>query len=162
MTKLMVGKPQALVVHCSDPRFQAAFKDFIGNNLNLKEGEYIPIVVPGSIASLGSNISVLLPKRQKVLLDNIKLMFERNQGESMRLILINHEDCRSYAEIFSKIRKYIAKLPDTIKREVDDLAFAAKIIRIAAGSFGVTCEPELYLARIIKDNEVVFDKYAIK
>jgi hypothetical protein len=162
MTKLNNETPKALVIHCSDPRFQKAFKDFIHNNLGLAEGEYIPIIVPGSIASLGSSISILLPKRQKVLLDNIKLMFERNQGTTIRLILFNHEDCRSYAEIFGKLKKYIAKLPDAIEREVSDLEFAGKVIHAAAKFFKVDCQPELYLARIGKDDEVVFDKYALE
>ena len=107
MAQLHKEQPKGLVIHCSDPRFQKAFKDFIHNNLKLKEGEYIPIVLPGSIMSLGSNISILMPKRQKVLLDNVKLMLEHNQGRPIRLILINHEDCKGYAEILGKIRQLI-------------------------------------------------------
>ena len=162
----MIGKStdaEAIVVHCSDPRFQKAFRDFVEGNLGLKAGRYIPIIVPGSIASLGVNISMLLPKRHKVLLDNIKLMLERRQGETLRLILINHEDCKSYAEIFGKMRKFLPKIiPDALAREIGDLAFAANLIRMAATHFKVNCAPELYMARINEGGEIVFDQYALE
>ena len=162
MTQLVIDKPKALVIHCSDSRFQKAFRDFIQNNLGLNDGEFVPIIVPGSIAPLGGDISILLPKKQKALLDNIKLIFEKNQGEPIRLILINHEDCKGYEKISAKIRKYLAKLPDALEREVNDLALAAKVIHIAANHFKVKCRPELYFARIGEGNEVVFDKYVFE
>lgn len=50
--KVVSAAPRAIVVHCSDPRFQVAFRSFIQEDLKYKEGEYITIVVPGGISAL--------------------------------------------------------------------------------------------------------------
>jgi hypothetical protein len=47
---LAESKPQAIVVYCSDSRFQRAFREFVGNELHLEEGEYIPMVISGGVA----------------------------------------------------------------------------------------------------------------
>lgn len=161
MTKLASGQPKALVIHCSDPRFQEAFKNFIHGNLGLAEGEYIPIVIPGSVSVIGSNISMLLPKNYKALMDQIQLMLEHNKKAPLRLILMNHEDCKGYAFILEKLRKLSSKLPDVIERQVSDLEFAAQAIALAAKKFNMKYEFELYMARIGQDKEIVFDKYVL-
>ncbi len=161
MTKLGTAQPKALIIHCSDPRFQEAFKNFICGNLDLAEGEYIPIVIPGSVSVIGGSINTLLPKNYKALMDQIQLMLEHNKEVPLRLILINHEDCKGYAFILEKLKKLNSKLPDVIERQVSDLEFAAQAISLAAKKFNIKYEFELYMARIGPDNEIVFDKYIL-
>ena len=46
--KLQSTLPAALVVHCGDHRFQAAFNEFLNKDLGLG-GNYDRIVVPGGL-----------------------------------------------------------------------------------------------------------------
>ena len=41
------AKPSAIVICCSDPRFQPAFHEFVEHELGLGDGMTIPIVVGG-------------------------------------------------------------------------------------------------------------------
>jgi hypothetical protein len=50
-SKLQTSLPAALVVHCGDHRFQAAFNQFLNKHLVL-EGNYDLMVVPGGPQSL--------------------------------------------------------------------------------------------------------------
>jgi hypothetical protein len=51
------GPPEAIVVHCADPRFQEAFEEFLKTELKLEKGKYIPIVISGAVASLSEPLS---------------------------------------------------------------------------------------------------------
>src|SRR3989338_9922672 len=105
----------AVVVYCSDPRFQEAFRLFLKKELSIEY--YAPIVVPGSISSIG--LELVMPKHLKTLKDQIEFMV--THGKSPRLILINHEDCRAY----EKLHKIVAQLLK--KKQADDLVKAAMI-----------------------------------
>ena len=37
--------PQAIVIYCSDPRFQSAFEKFVEEGLSFKKLTYIPIII---------------------------------------------------------------------------------------------------------------------
>jgi hypothetical protein len=106
--------------------------------------------VPGSACSLSSTVEQWLPIRKKVLLDNILLLLEPHRGGSIRLILINHQDCKGYAEVAAKL---YSKQPPALMRETADLDYVAKDIIKAAAKIGVVCSPELYLAKIKKTRE---------
>ena len=86
-------KPEAIVIHCSDPRFQAAFEQFIGHELHLAKGHYIPIVVGGGGGVLGHPEQ--LPKEFKFLKDRLE-HYRRVFPTVRRIVLINHEGCRYY------------------------------------------------------------------
>ena len=50
MYKINSSPPQALVIHCSDPRFQRAFREFITDELGISN--YIPIVIGGGVHAM--------------------------------------------------------------------------------------------------------------
>lgn len=91
-------KPEALVLFCSDPRFQAAFDDFLCSDLGLdsRNGECVRIVAAG-----GSGIAAhpaLLPKDFRFLGRRIELHCGASKS-IRRLILIGHEDCHWYHDL---------------------------------------------------------------
>lgn len=87
------GASDGLIIHCSDPRFQDAFHDFIRDELGFERPAVI--VLPGSTASFG--VQAFLPKRWHTLRNQIELMAEHN--DFPRVVLINHDDCKGYADI---------------------------------------------------------------
>ncbi|MDA2930635.1 hypothetical protein MYX84_11935 [Acidobacteria bacterium AH-259-O06] len=151
MAKLHLKPPEAMVVHCIDPRFQPAFREFIRHHLGFQEGEYIPLVVPGSVASLGTSISSLMPKHFKVFKDHLQVVFDSNQVR--RVVLINHEDCRGYASLMRRLQRFV-KI-DLSKKQIEDMKFATGVIRQMAQRF-TQLQFELYMACIGADNEVTF------
>jgi hypothetical protein len=149
------SKPQAIVVYCSDSRFQRACREFVGNELHLAEGEYIPMVISGGVASLSEPLR--LPKEFKYIKDRILFFLERFDTVH-RLVLINHEDCRHYeamkTALGSVFMQHAQHMPE---RQIKDLAAVAKtLLGLAAPGLQV----ELYYARIVKNGEskVRFEK----
>jgi hypothetical protein len=85
--------PKALVVHCGDPRFQEPIARFLAEELGLKPGKYVPLVVGGGVASL--MVGDMLPKEAKSLREGIAF-YVSHFASIERIILINHEDCGKY------------------------------------------------------------------
>jgi hypothetical protein len=81
----------ALVVCCADPRFLEAIDKFLAD-----KGITNPaiIAVPGSIKSFG--LQSFIPKQWHTLRHQLELMASRN-AHVPRVVLITHEDCKSYA-----------------------------------------------------------------
>ena len=107
--------PEAVVIHCGDPRFQDAFHSFLNNELRLKN--YVPIVLGGGIYPFG--VQNLLPKNFKILYQQIKFFLK--EGKINRLVIINHDDCKWY----QKFQGYTASIP-LYDRLRGDLRSAAK------------------------------------
>lgn len=107
--------PQAVVIHCGDPRFQDAFRSFLKDELKLRN--YVPIVLGGGIYPFG--VQHLLPKNFKILYEQIK--FYLKERKINRVVIINHDDCKWY----EKFQGYTASIPlsDRLK---EDLKSAAK------------------------------------
>lgn len=93
-------KPGAIVIHCSDPRFQPAFEQFLQNELGLAKGHYVPIVVGGGAGVLGHPEQ--LPKEFKFLKERLEY-YRSLFPTARRIILINHEDCRYYESLKSRV-----------------------------------------------------------
>lgn|SRR3989338_940251 len=138
---LREGSSDALVIHCSDPRFQDAFHDFIREELGLERPAVI--VLPGSTASFG--VQALLPKSWYALRNQIELMAEHN--DFPRVILINHDDCKGYA----KIAKLIGGLQNVSISQRKHLQNLAKYI---LKDHLPNARAELYQARITQENTV--------
>ena len=153
MAKLNLDPPKALVIHCGDPKFQKAFREFKSKQLGLEEGQYIPLIVPGSVASLC--VGTFLPKNLKIMREQIELLLKHYPSE--RVILINHEGCRSYGAIAAKLQHVL--LGDLGAKQVEDLKFAADLIRQIVHLYGAQTKVELYMARVRKeDGEIVFER----
>ena len=90
-SKLQSEAPKALVVHCGDHRFQAAFQEFLNRQLELG-GNYDLLVIPGGPQSL--TLVEYLPKFSWASWRWFRFFVENHEID--RLILIQHEDCAWY------------------------------------------------------------------
>jgi carbonic anhydrase len=147
--------PKAIVVYCSDNRFQNAFREFIANELHLAEGEYIPMVLSGGVASLSEPLR--LPKEFKYVKERVEFFLERFTTVR-RIVLINHEDCRHYEALKSSLGSvFLQHVSHMSERQTKDLAAAAKAL-LALGAPGL--QIDLYYARIVKNGAatVQFEK----
>lgn len=141
---LSKGTPDALCIHCADPRFQTAFRRFIQEELGVK----MPMIIalPGVTSHFA--MSTMLPKGWYSMKSYIKTMTERH--DVARVILINHDDCKGYA----KIAAYVGGLAKIRDAQYSHLRGLAEFIRkefLPGASF------ELYHAHIVQ-NEVAFEK----
>jgi hypothetical protein len=144
--RLAEAQPQAIVVYCSDSRFQQAFREFVGNELHLKEGEYIPMVISGGVASLSEPLK--LPKEFKYIRDRILFFLERFDTVH-RIVLINHEDCRHYEALKSSLGAiFLQNVQHMTERQKRDLTLVAKTL-LGMGATGL--QIELYYARLVKN-----------
>jgi hypothetical protein len=139
---LVNAPPRAIVIQCSDPRFQKAFADFIRTELGLEEGEYIPLTTPGGVASFSEPFK--LPKEFKFMKDRLEFFFE-NFKTVRRIILINHEDCRHYEQLKSIVgRLFLQRVQSMGDRQANDLKVVAKMML----DYAVPgLQVELYFAR---------------
>ncbi len=150
-----VGRPVALVIHCGDPRFYEATKRFLIAELNLNEGQYVPLVPPGAIASLAEP-------------DNLQAEFEYLKGvvgfylghfQSIgQVVLINHEDCAKYRTMHKAIGEgFIGSFRDIAHRQCCDLSAAAETI---LGLVEREIETHLFYARFTNPEmtEVTFER----
>lgn len=147
--------PEAIVVHCSDPRFQRAFTEFIHQELKLQDGNYIPLVISGGVGSLAEPLK--LPKEFRFMKERLRMFLERFESIH-RLILINHEDCRHYDWLQSYIGKlFLQRFQNLTERQQADLKKAAQGI-LALTSLKIDCE--LYYAKFAdaRKSKVVFEK----
>src|SRR3989344_2761425 len=81
-----------LVIQCSDPRFQEAFRTFIQEEFGIKT--YSSIVIPG--ASQVLTFSDFLPNLAVSLSRQLKFLV-KEQGLK-RLIIITHDECLWYKD----------------------------------------------------------------
>ena len=111
---------KTLVIHCSDPRFTQATREFLLHGLNLSEGEYAKIAIPGSIQAL--TLSDYLPKFTWAVRKWIGFMDELLEFE--RVICISHDDCKWYdATKFKPVRRGSHK-QNVHDRQIQDLHMA--------------------------------------
>ena len=130
--------PGAIVIHCSDPRFQPAFEDFIEHELHLPKGSYIPIVVGGGAGVLGHPEQ--LPKEFKFLKERLE-HYRQVFPTARRIILINHEGCRYYQNLKSRAMAIIGSrlhLPLDLCRA--DLSLVAASFRHFLSHLGYSIE----------------------
>ena len=143
---LAEARPHAIVIYCSDPRFQQAFREFVGNELHLQEGEYVPLVVSGGVASLSEPLR--LPKEFKFMKERIGFFLGRFDS-IRRIVLINHEDCRHYEALKSSLGAiFLQHLHHMTERQIRDLTLVAKAL-LGLGAPGL--QIELYYARMVKN-----------
>ena len=152
---LIDAAPEAIVVHCSDPRFQRAFAGFIKNELQLEEGQYIPLVVSGGVGSLSEPFT--LPKEFRFMKERLRLFLDR--FDSIKLVvLINHEDCRHYDWLRNFIGKlFLQRFHNMAERQQADLKKVAKtILDLAARRI----EIKLYYAKFTdaSRSKVIFEE----
>ncbi len=150
--------PEAVVVYCSDPRFQTAFEPFVEEDLGLPKGQFIPLVVAGGAGVLAN--PERLPKEFKFVKDRFEL-FHGHFASLRRLVLINHEDCAYYQMLARKVPGLPGPGPDSPHRPRDDLPPIARTVHRLLGHLG--WDIELYYARFAgaDRSHVAFDRVLI-
>jgi len=134
-------QPDALVVHCSDPRFQKHFHEFLRGHLGLDT--YGLLAVPGGAHFL--TLVDYLPKFSWVGWRWMKFLVDLSRPR--RLVLIAHDDCRWYRE-----ERFWQHAEDWTSTALSDLRRVADSFRERFGDISI----EAYFARI-EDAEVVFE-----
>jgi hypothetical protein len=107
------GESKPLVIHCSDPRYQPHFQEFLEQGLGL--AHYALIAVPGGPQCLTS--SEYLPKFAWAGWRWVKVM--EQVAKPARIILIAHDDCRWYASV-----GFVSGATSLRERQVADLRTA--------------------------------------
>jgi carbonic anhydrase len=109
-------KSEALIVHCSDPRFQEAYRK-ITDNL----GDYYDLIVlPGASKAVIDNNEVI---------DNINLLHEFHNFE--KVYLMDHIDCGAYGKVGNEKEahaKCLKKATDIIKRKLPSLEVVSYLV----------------------------------
>jgi hypothetical protein len=114
------AEARALVVHCGDHRFQAAFQEFLNRNLGLA-GNYDLIAIPGGPQSL--TLVEYLPKFSWASWRWLRFFVENH--DIGRLILIQHQDCAWY----KSLPLHLHASAEPRRRQEDDLRKLAKTLR---------------------------------
>ncbi len=144
--KVTDAPSDALVLMCSDRRFQEPFREFLTTHLNLQRWDAIS--TPGGAYML--SFADVLPKQLKVGTRMVKFMM--SVSHPTRIIVINHEGCVRYMEAFhSQLSKFGFSLPDKQRR---DLLSVAKDLREAFPN--TTVEP--YYAALAPDGSCGFER----
>jgi hypothetical protein len=132
------ARPAAIVIYCSDPRFQPAFAEFIEHELGLGPGMTVPIVVGGGAGVLGH--PELLPKEFKFLKERLE-QYRTLFPTARRIILINHEDCRYYEALKGRVMALLgSRLALSPHYEREDLSLVARTFRHFLSHLGYTIE----------------------
>ncbi len=123
----------ALVVHCSDPRFQPHFHDFLRRALKLER--YALLAVPGGAQFL--TLVDFLPKFSWAGWRWVK--FIGDIAPPSRVVLIAHDDCLWYKHVRGR-----AKPAEIHARQLEDLRRVEAGVRERFRNITV----ELYFARL--------------
>ncbi len=137
----MISEAGVVVIHCSDPRFQPHFQDFLRRDLNLPN--YFLVAVPGGPQFL--TLASFLPKFSWAGWRWVK--FAMNLGNPERVILIAHEECRWYRQV-----RFGTSPPDLREVQVKDL----QQVRCEFAERFAKAKVELYYARFVRER-VAFD-----
>lgn len=130
-----------VVVHCSDPRYQWHFHEFLRNGLGIRE--YGLVAVPGGPQLLAR--LEFMPKFSWAGWRWLKFLVDLTKPE--RVVLINHDDCRWYWSILS------ARDPDRVREQ--QLADLRAIQQEFSERFNVRIEA--YYARLER-GEATFER----
>jgi hypothetical protein len=87
-----LSSDDVLVVHCSDPRYQPHFQDFLRGELGIPR--YALLAIPGGVQTL--TLVDYLPKFAWSAWRWMK--FVKNVANPARIVLIAHDDCRWYLD----------------------------------------------------------------
>ncbi|MCL4522524.1 MAG: hypothetical protein M1453_02350 [Acidobacteria bacterium] len=129
-----------VVIHCSDPRYQPHFQDFLANSLALDS--YALIAVPGGVHFLIEGDSA--PRFSWVGWSWVQ--FLRDVASAERVILIGHDDCRWYLQ-----RRFALDPAHLAVRIEEDL----RRVRTDLNQRFPQMHVELYFARLAADRAVI-------
>lgn len=131
---------QALVIHCSDPRFQESFRRFVQEELGI--GKYVLLAVGGGGYALGEEGSESV--HGESLWEQVRFFI--TAAGLPEVVIINHDDCLWYRHSHSH-----GSSADIVSRQAADLLWASQ--RISRDFAGVRVR--LFMAKI-EGNRVQF------
>jgi len=133
------ASPEAdvIAIHCSDPRYQPHFQQFLNTALGL--GRYGLVAVPGGPQVL--TLTDYLPKFSWATWRWLKFLVDLAQPH--RVVLIAHDDCRWY-------RGFLRPGEAAASRQTDDLRRVRRLLQERFPTVAV----ELYFARLEGDAAV--------
>ena len=145
--------PTALVVFCADPRFHDATERFVDEELGLHRHAYLPLEIPGGVASL---TLTELPKEAKYVREAITFYLDHFQSIN-KVVLINHEDCRKYKALQEQLPRMTAFVRNLAERQHLDLV---KVAELVLGLVSRHVTVERYYARFAnaERTQITFDK----
>lgn len=143
-TKLRTAHADALVVHCSDHRFQAALGEFLNKSLDLK-GNYDLLALPGGPQCL--TLVEYMPKYAWALTKWVRFLIDAH--ELNRMVLIAHQDCGWYKQL----PFHLFGSSDPRQRQEDDL----KRVRAAMAKDFPHLRVDLYFAGWDSANQVTIE-----
>jgi len=149
------AKPKAIVLCCSDPRFQEAVTEFVEKDLGFAKGTYVPLTLFGAVASLTEQDN--LPKEFKYLAEALELGIGHFSSIE-NVVLINHEDCAKYKAMHAKIgSSFLRRFVDMPERQKSDLT---KVMNVVAELANRKLTIDRYFAKFAnaEHTEVVFEK----
>jgi hypothetical protein len=129
-----------IAVHCSDPRYQPHFQQFLNTALGL--GRYGLVAVPGGPQFL--TLTDYLPKFSWAGWRWLKFLVDL--ANPSRIVLIAHDDCRWY-------HGFMRHGEAPALRQIDDLRRVRTMMQERFGQAAV----EMYFARLEGD-EAVFEE----
>ena len=135
---------EAVAIHCSDHRFQNAFREFLTEGLHLKS--YALISIPGG--GHFTSMTEIMPKFSKVGFQSLKFMIDRTGAR--RVILVGHEDCLFFKELL----QFYFPEPHFHEKQFSSLRNAGRAMRERFEGQSV----ELYFADAGSDNSIQFLK----
>ena len=102
-------KSQILVVHCSDPRFQKAYRHIIDD----LGAYYDLLVVPGASKAIAED---------KCTVDNIKLLHNLHHFEAVHIL--DHVHCGIFGEVTDEMKvhsKMLKAAEDTLRKTIPEI-----------------------------------------
>jgi len=142
--RLLSSSPEALVVHCGDHRFQAAFNEFLNKELGLG-GSCDLNEVPGGPQAL--TLAEYLPKFSWASWRWFRFFVQNH--EIGRLILFQHQDCSWY----KSLPLHLHSSPEPRQRQEEDLRRIGQVLKRDFPKV----KTELYFARWDDSERIVVD-----
>jgi hypothetical protein len=132
------ASPEALVLHCSDHRFQTAFNEFLTHGLELRSYGLLSIPGGGHFISL----ETYLPKFAKIGFQSVSFLVKRSRPR--RIILIGHDDCL----FFKERAQFFFFEADLNEKQFANLKKAREVIHSRYPDLAV----DIYFADVQKDS----------
>ena len=109
-------KSDSLVVHCSDPRFQSAYRKIIDELADYHD----LVVIPGASKAIADS---------KLVVDNIKMLHGLHNFETIHIL--DHVECGAFGKIADEVKDhsaYVKKAKQALKNAIPNIKINAHLL----------------------------------